>query len=177
MKFLPVAEVFESIESKSKRLEMMDLLADTFTQADLSETAELAYLLQGKLGPDFAGINVGMGDKFVAQSIAKVSGFSITDVTARYKKLGDLGLVAQVVLEKRKQKAFFSAPLELAKVFDNLLRIARASGTGSQEQKIRLLAELLNSAKPVEAKFLVRIPLEQLRLGLGDSTIMDALAL
>ncbi len=177
MKFLPVAQVFESIESKSARLEIMDAVSDVFQKADASEVWQLVYLLQGKLAPDFAGVTIGMGEKFVAESIAKVSGFSITEVNACYKKLGDLGLCAQELLGKRKQQAFFSKELELGKVFDNLLKIAKSEGGGSQESKIKLLAELLNSATPLEAKFIVRIPLEELRLGLGDPTIMDAIAL
>ncbi|MBS3061664.1 MAG: ATP-dependent DNA ligase [Candidatus Diapherotrites archaeon] len=177
MKFLSVAKVFESIEQKSGRLEIMKLVSDAFSSADASEVAELVYLLQGKLGPDFSGIKIGMGERFVEQSIAKVSGFPVSEINAVYKKLGDLGLVGQEVLKKRKQQAFFSQELGLKKVFDNMLKIARAEGTGSQESKIKLLAELLNSASPLEAKFIVRIPLEELRLGLGDPTIMDAMAL
>ncbi len=177
MKFLKVAQVFEAIEKKSSRLEIMQLVSDAFGSAKRDEVHQFMYLLQGKLGPDFSGITIGMGDKFVAAAIARVSGFPVHEVNAKYKKLGDLGLVAAEVLAKRKQQAFFSQELSLQKVFENLVKIAQCSGTGSQDTKIKLLAELVNSASPLEAKFIVRIPLENLRLGLGDPTIMDALAL
>ncbi|MDD5148180.1 MAG: ATP-dependent DNA ligase [Candidatus ainarchaeum sp.] len=81
------------------------------------------------------------------------------------------------VCGKKRQSALFSEELSVSKVFQNFLKIAKAEGSGSQDLKIRLLAELLNSAKPLEAKFIIRIPLGNLRLGIGDPTIMDAFAI
>lgn len=177
MEFLKIAELFEGIEKTSARLEMTGQLSEFFQTLSPNAAPAFVYLLQGKLGPDYSGIKIGMGEKFVVEAIAKVTGFSKNEVEKRFLEKGDLGEITFELAQKKKQQSFFSSPLTLQKVHENLLKIAKAEGTGSQESKIRLLAELLNSAKPIEAKFIIRVPLEQLRLGIGDPTIMDALAL
>jgi DNA ligase-1 len=177
MEFLKIAELFEGIEKTSARLEMTDQLSGFFKALSAESAPSFVYLLQGKLGPDYSGIKIGMGEKFVVEAIAKVTGFSKETVEKKFRETGDLGETAFELVQKKKQQSFFSASLTLRKVHENLLKIAKAEGMGSQDSKIRLLAELLNSAKPVEAKFIVRFPLEELRLGVGDPTIMDALAL
>ncbi len=177
MEFLKIAELFESIEKTSARLEMTDQLSKFFKTLSPNAAPAFVYLLQGKLGPDYSGIKIGMGEKFVIGCIAKITGFSRQEVEKRFLEKGDLGEISFELTQKKKQQSFFSKPLTLEKVHENLLKIAKAEGAGSQESKIRLLAELLNSAQPIEAKFIVRIPMEQLRLGIGDPTIMDALAL
>ncbi|MFH1256893.1 MAG: ATP-dependent DNA ligase [Candidatus Diapherotrites archaeon] len=176
MEFKIVAEAFEKIEAVPSRLEMTALLSQLLGIPPADEIADIVYLCQGTLAPAFMQVNVGMGEKFVAEAISKVSGFSRVEIDKLFKEKGDLGLVAAEVLGKKKQLALYSERLSVKKVHGNLMKIASSSGTGSQESKIRLLAELLNSASPVEAKFIVRIPLENLRLGIGDPTIMDALA-
>src|SRR2546421_256703 len=69
-----------------------------------------------------------------------------------------------------------STPLTVAKVYDNLDAIARESGEGSQDRKIRLLSDLLSNATPREAKYIVRMVVGKMRLGVADMTIIDALA-
>ncbi len=176
MLFSRIAETFERVEAASSRIKMTGILAELFAEAGSSEIARVVYLCQGQLGPAYERLESGMGENFVVQAISKITGHSEQKVKAFYKEKGDLGLVAQELVQQKKQKSLFAESLSLEKVFGNFLRIARAEGRGSQEAKKRLLAELLNSASPLEAKFIVRVPLETLRLGAGDPTIMDALA-
>jgi len=177
MKFKTVAESFEKIEKASSRLVMTDLLAQLFKEADSDEIERIVYLSQGQLAPAHKQIEIGMGEKYAEEAIAKASGHSREDVHKQFKKIGDLGLVAEHVLKNRKQQSLFSAELTAEKVFRNLMKIATSKGKGSQDLKIKLLAELLNSASPLEARYLVRIPLGGLRLGIGDPTMMDAFAI
>jgi len=176
MLFQRIAETFEEVEKTSSRIEMTVILARLFFEAKKGEIGKIVYLTQGQLGPAFMGLDSGMGENFVVQTIAKITGYGKEKIEAFYKEKGDLGLVAQELAEKKKQKSLFTEQLTLEKVFGNFVKIAKVKGTGSQESKKRLLAELLNSASPLEAKFIVRVPLETLRLGAGDPTIMDALA-
>jgi len=176
MRFKVLAEFFEKIEKASSRLKMTDLLADLFKEADSDEIAKLVYLCQGQLAPAHEQIEIGMGERYAEEAIAKASGHSKEDVEKSYKKEGDLGLVAEQALKTKKQRSLFSSELTVEKVFHNLMKIAKAEGKGTQGLKIKLLAELLNSASPLEARYLIRIPLGKLRLGVGDPTIMDAFA-
>ena len=176
MRFREMAEYFEKIEGVSSRLEMTDFLAEMLGKPCPTGIARAIYMSQGKLAADFRGLEAGMGERLVISAIMKFSGYSENEVESEFKKLGDLGLVAEKFAESKKQQSLFAEELKLGKVHDNLLKIANVEGAGSQETKIKLLAELLNSASPVEAKFIVRIPLGTMRLGIGDPTIMDALA-
>ena len=177
MLFKKLAECFEKIEKASSRLEMTDLLAELFKETESSEISKIVYLFQGQLAPSYKDVEVGMGEKYIEEAIAKAAGYTKKEVHEQYKELGDLGLVAESILKKRKQKSLFSTQLSVEKVFANLLKIASAEGSGSQGLKIKLLAELLNSSSPIEAKYIIRIPLGSLRLGIGDPTIMDSLAI
>ena len=75
MQFREVAEYFEKIEKVSSRLEMTDLLGNLLSKAPKSDIANVIYLSQGKLGPDFLSLEPGMGEKLVIEAIAKFSGY------------------------------------------------------------------------------------------------------
>ncbi len=176
MDFNIIAEYFDKIERTSGRLEMTSYLTNLFWKTPKEEFDLLVYLCQGTLGPSYKAIEIGIGEKFVIEAIAQASGYSKSKIEEEYKKKGDLGLVAEKVMEKRKQSSLFSEKLTLKKVYGNFLKISEVEGKGSQPRKIKLLAELLNSAKPKEAKYIARMPLGKLRLGIGDPTIIDACA-
>jgi len=177
MKFEEITEYFEKIEKADSRLKMTSLLAELFAKAKGVEAQQIIYLSQGQLGPDYKQVEAGIGEKFVIQAISRFSGYTIKETTEKFKEIGDLGLVVEEFAGKKKQQSLFKEDLSLEKVFKNLMKIAKAEGRGSQEIKIKLLTELLNSAGAREGKYIVRIPLGAMRLGIGDPTIMDALAL
>ncbi|MCX6802029.1 MAG: ATP-dependent DNA ligase [Candidatus Diapherotrites archaeon] len=176
MQFLEIAEAFEQIEKTGSRIGMTELLAALFKKAKPEELQKIVYLCQGSLGPQYNSKELGLGENLVIDSIAKATGHGEAKIKSLYKEKGDLGLVAMELAGAKAQKSLFSQPLDLEKVFSNLQKISQSGGSGSQELKKRLVAELLNSASQLEAKFITRIALESLRLGAGDPTIMDALA-
>lgn len=177
MDFKKLADYFQKIETASSRLDMTDILAELFAEADAKEIGKIIYLSQGELSAAYVGLESGMGESLIAEGVAKANGYSKEDVEKSYKELGDLGLVAEKLAENKKQQALFSSKLDVRKVFANFNKIASVKGGGSQQLKIKLFAELLNSATPVEAKFIARIPAGNMRLGIGDPTIMDAFAI
>jgi len=176
MEFIELAKIFEEIEGKSGRLEMTDLLASMFKKTKPEEAEKVAYLLQGQLAPPYAGLNLGLGERFAIEAISHSTGYSKDAVEKKYKELGDLGRTAEELLKAKKQMALFAKPLDVLYVYTSLVKIAKATGQGSQEAKIKLLVELLNNSKPLEARYIVRIVLGRLRLGVGDPTILDGLS-
>jgi DNA ligase-1 len=174
LRFSDAAAVFSEIEKRSGRLEMTDLLAELFRKADAREIGQLVYLIQGIIAPPYEGVDLGVGERFAIEAIAAAAGYSKREVEGHYKKTGDLGDTAEALLGKRKQTALATTEMEITYVYGAMLQIARASGPGSQELKIKLLTELLNNASPLEGRFLVRFVLGRLRLGVGDPTILDA---
>jgi DNA ligase 1 len=177
MQFKKLAEYFDKIEKVSSRLEMTAILEKMIKEVEAEEIKKIIYLIQGQIAPSFKGKEIGFGEKLIAEAIARATGFSRKEVDEKFYKIGDLGTVAEEIIEKRKQGALFSKDLTLEKVFSNLERMSAKEGKGSQETKIKLLAELFNSASGKEARYIARIPLSNIRLGMGDPTIMDAFAL
>ncbi|MBI4043374.1 MAG: ATP-dependent DNA ligase [Candidatus Diapherotrites archaeon] len=176
MEFHVVAEYFDRLEETSSRLDMTGILAELLAKTRATGMEDLIYFAQGQLAPAYKQVELGMGEKFIAEAIARTTGYVKKEVESAYKEKGDLGTVAEELLKKKKQKALHAETLTLKKVHTNLMRIATSEGSGSQDLKIKLLSELLNSASPVEARFLCRMANGNLRLGIGDPTIMDALA-
>ena len=177
MKFRDLAESFQKIEDTSGRLDMMGLLAEAFKKASASEIDKIIYMSQGVVAAPFEGLEVGMGEKFVMQAIATATGYSRESVEKNYKKSGDLGDTAQELIKEKRQQSLHREELGVAKVFDSFTKIAKISGAGTQDKKIDALAELLNSATPLEAKYIIRFPIGKLRLGAGDATVLEALSI
>src|SRR3989338_2959617 len=176
MEFAQLAAVFGKLELTSKRLELTDDLDKLFKEADRKDAKILAYLCQGVLLPDFYGVEIGLGDKLTAQAVALVAGRPLKQVEESYRKTGDLGDTAALLLEKKQQTSFGGGSLSVRKVYDNFYKIATSGGGGSQDTKIKLLAELLTNSSPLESKVIVRFVTGNLRLGIAEPTILDALS-
>ncbi len=177
MEFRVLAEAFSRLESITERLEMISILARLFSQANEENIDKIVYLVQGSIAPPYKGLDFGIGEKLTIQAIAKAFGVDTETVERDYKELGDLGLVAEKHARNKKQTTLFQEPLTVERVYTNFYKIATAAGAGSQEMKLRLLVDLLKDAQPLEARYVVRIPLGKLRLGVGDATILEALSL
>ena len=176
MQFSILTEIFEAIEATTKRLEMTDLLVDLLRKTPKEEIDRVVYLTTGELHPAYLGIELGVAVKLAMRSISIVSGKDEEKIESSYKQTGDLGETVEQLLREKSQTTLAKEPLTLERVYTTLDRIAQASGTGSQEEKIRLLANLLSDSTPKEAKHITRMVLGRLRLGVGDMTLLDALA-
>lgn len=176
MLFSELTEVFEKLEVTSKRLEMFEILSELFKKVSKEEADKVVYLCEEQLLPPFKGLEIGMAEKMVEKAIAKVSNKSQDDIAKLYKKKGDLGLVSQEVLAKKRATLFPSKAPSISDVYNILTKIAQTTGSGSVDRKINELAGLLAKVSAKEAKFIVRFILGNLRLGIGDPTIMDSLS-
>ncbi len=176
MHFAELAEYFEKLEATSSRLSLIDILSGLFKKAHKDEIDMIIYLTQGRVAPFFAPIEIGMADKMVAKSIGDAFGLSKEEVLKDYGKKGDLGLVAYELAKHKRHKGK-KEELSVTEVFDALLKIAAIGGEGSVEKKITALKELLEHMDAISAKHLARIPIGNLRLGIGDPTVLDGLAL
>jgi len=172
-----VTEVYERIEGTTKRLEMTDYLVEFFRRTPKEIIDKVVYLTQGKLYPDFMGIEMGVAEKLAIKAVAKASGRRESEIEEDLARTGDLGETAQKFLEKKKQLSFFKKPLTVERVYQTLDKIARVSGEGSIDLKVNLLAGLLADASPKDAKYIIRTVTGKLRLGIADMTVLDALAI
>ena len=176
MQFSKVCLVFDAMEETASRLALTDLLAKLFGETDQTEVKKLVYLCQGRILPPHTGIELGMGEKLAEQAISVSSGATVEEIEKLYKKSGDLGNTAQELLANRTQHSLTTQTLTVTKVYDNFYKIATISGQGSQDTKIKLLAELLVNSVETEPKTIIRFVTGRLRLGTADATILDALS-
>lgn len=172
MLFRHLAEVFERLEATSKRLEMFEILAELLRITDPEEIAPIIYMSQGRLLPAFHGLEMGMSDKLLMRALVDATHRPSEEVLRHYKQTGDLGTTAEALLEGRSGEE-----LKVLQVYEELHRIARTGGGGSVEKKLCNLSELLSAASPREAKYIARFVVGRLRLGVGDATVLEALAL
>ncbi len=189
MEFKILAETFEKLEKITSRTQMTLYLVELFKKTPVEAIDKVIYLMQGKLWPDWMGMpELGVGEKYLAKAIALAAKTTEREVEKLAKRYGDLGKAAEVLIDKASKKpvglmAFIqkaptiSTGLTVERVYDTLRRVAATTGEGSRDIKIKLLAGLLADAKPIEAKYIVRFVEGRLRLGVGDATIMDALAI
>ncbi|HOP55094.1 MAG TPA: ATP-dependent DNA ligase [bacterium] len=168
MKFSQLADYFEKLEATAKRNEMVALLAELFKSLSPEEISKVSYLCQERLVPNYEKIEFGMSEKLVARSLSKALNKDENEIWSLYKELGDLGLLAQEYIKTEGNM------VEILEVYNMLLDIATTSGKGSVEKKTDELARLFSLVSGKEAKYISRIVLGRLRLGIGDPTVLDA---
>lgn len=172
-----IAEAYEKIESTTKRLEMTDLLVDLLKNTPKEVIDKVVYLTQGKLYPDFVGVETGIAERLAIKALVRASGQKESDIEENVKKSGDIGETSQTFIANKKQVSFLQQPLTVQKVYKTLDKMAKASGSGTVDLKTALLAGLLAAATPKEAKYIMRVATGNLRLGIADMTVLDALAI
>ena len=177
MRYAVIAEAYKKIEATTKRLEMTDLLVGLLKSTPKEIINKVVYLTQGKIHPDFVGVEIGVAEKLAIRALARASGRRESEIEEDLKKSGDIGITAQKFVADKRQITFFQQPLTVEKVYEVLDKMARASGSGAVDLKISLLAGLLAGATPKEAKYIIRTVTGNLRLGIADMTVLDALAI
>ena len=177
MKFSIISDALQKMEETSKRLELTDILVKLIKEIPDDVISKTIYLIQGKLRPNFEGVELGIAEKLVMRAMSKSSGIPLKNIEQDYNKGGDLGQTAENILREKIQTTFTSETITLEKVYETLFKIAKLEGKGSQEMKMRYVSSMLNDATPQEAKFILKILLGTLRLGIAENTVMDALAI
>jgi DNA ligase 1 len=186
MRFHEFATYLEELESISSRLAITEVLARVFNELQPEEVTSAVYLLLGQLVPPYESLEFGLSTKLILRALARMNADTtqglfgevsddpsvLGQVEAKYKQLGDIGLV---VFELKREKETQSS-LSLLDVYQRLMSLAKEQGSGSQERKLELLAELFTELDAVSAKFVGRIIMGRLRLGFSDMTIIDALS-
>jgi DNA ligase-1 len=175
MKYIEIARLYHSLESTSKRLTKTDILSRFLKKIPKEELRTVMLLLRGKVFLGSSEKKTGVSDKQVIKAINVTTGLDRPKILSQWKKMGDLGLVCEHALSNRNQVSLFSEELSVDKVFLNLSKLAEAIGQGSVNVKVKLIAELLSHAKPLEGKYIVRTVVEDLRMGVGDGIIRDSI--
>ena len=182
MKFRELSECYSKLEGTQKKLEMVDILAETLSKASINEIAKISLLTLGKIYPDYVGIELMLAEKMAIKALAVATGKNERSVSQLVEEVGDLGKAAQTLLQKKSQATLLSFTTQkeeeeysVLDVWNKLDSIAQTTGEGSADKKIRILSGLISKGSPLEARFITRMVVGQLRLGVAVQLLLEAL--
>ena len=176
MKYQELVNVYEALGATTKRLEKTDILADFFKNVDEEDLQKITLMALGRVFPSWSEDEQGIGDKLIMKAVGDVVGVTVDKVEDAVRDEGDIGAAAEKLYAKKSQMTFFSQPLTVNFVYTQLRKLATISGSRSTAKKISNILELLSSASALEAKYICRTILEELRIGVGEGIIRDAIS-
>lgn len=176
MKYAELADLYRRLEKTTLKTLKTKFVSDFLKKAPDELLDIIPYLILGKVFPDWDERELGVGEKLLIKAVSMATGVPEREIENSVRDTGDLGESVALALEKKKQKSFFSQPLTIKRVYDTFVKIAEASGQGSQDRKLKYLANLFMDAQPEEGKYLARTVLGTMRTGVAEGLMRDAIA-
>ncbi|MFZ2410474.1 MAG: ATP-dependent DNA ligase [Candidatus Methanoperedens sp.] len=176
--FEDFAKICNMIEGISGSLEMTSIVAE-FLKLVSDEELEIATrFIMGHVFPVWSKEELGIGPGLLYSAVSKTSSLPVKQVESLVKETGDIGIAAEKAITSGKTRlSFFSeGELSIKDVYLRFRKIAELTGKGSQDAKIKNLQYLFGAAKPAEIVYLVRLSIEELRIGVGEGIVRDAIA-
>tara|TARA_Y100000310_G_scaffold344866_1_gene460113 strand:+ start:5250 stop:6998 length:1749 start_codon:yes stop_codon:yes gene_type:complete len=175
MEYSKLADLYKELESTSKRLAKTHIISEFIKKAKNEDLPTLMLLIQGRIFPHYDPREIGVASRLVLKSINIATGLSIPKIEEEWKKTGDLGIVTENLIKSKTQVTLQKTNLTIDKVFQNLRKLAELQGSGTVGRKTQLIAELLTSSTPLEARFITRTILSTMRIGIGEGTLRDSI--
>ncbi|MFB6166868.1 MAG: ATP-dependent DNA ligase, partial [Candidatus Nanohaloarchaea archaeon] len=176
MDYSRLVDAYQELEATQSNLEKTSILAELFREAEPGELEILGHLAMGRAFPAWKDLEMGIGSKLMVKALSRATGMEESKVEDEWRDTGDLGDTAANLVEGKKQSTLSEKELTPESVQENLERIASMEGEGSEDKKISRISELVTFASPEDAKYLVRTIIEDLRVGVGEGTVRDAVA-
>jgi DNA ligase-1 len=178
--FLGFAELCMKIEGTAGSIEKADLLASFLSDLDGAELAIVPSFVTGSAFPASSELLLGVGPSTLYDALSRASGSSSREIKDILRRTGDVGAVAAEAIDKRRPSTLSSFiggdSLSILDVYSRFLQIARASGKRSQSLKGKNLQYLFSESGPLEARYMARLALEDMRIGVGEGIVRDAIA-
>ncbi len=176
MLYEELAKVYFRLETTSSTIAKTKILAELFKKTPKELLRIIVLLSQGQVFPPWMNKELRIGENLAMQAISRAIGVRKDEIIEAVKKYGDLGSACEALLKRRKQVTLFQEELTVKKVYDTFVKIAEAEGEGSIDAKVSYLSSLISSAKPIEGKYIIRTVLGELRIGVGEGIVRDAIA-
>ncbi len=175
MRYSELADLYRRLEKTTLKTLKTKFVAE-FLRKTPDELIEIVpYLILGKVFPDWDERELGVGEKLLIKSVSIATGVQDKEIEDSVRDTGDLGESVALAIKRKKQKSFFSQPLTIKRVYDTFVKIAEASGEGSQDRKMKYLANLFMDAQPEEGKYIARTVLGTMRTGVAEGILRDAI--
>lgn len=181
--FKEFCRICKVIEETAGSLDMTTLVSELFSLVTSEELPVVTHFIMGEVFPAWSDEEVGIGTGLILNAISKSSGLSVKEIEDIVRETGDIGKTTVKALGKVSNgqatfSSFLDSPVELSimEVFERFRNIARATGKGSQASRIKHLQYLFNSASPEEVGYIARLAIEDMRIGVGEGIVRDAIA-
>jgi DNA ligase-1 len=176
MLFMDFSRTCEQLEGTSGRLDMIDIISRVLPTLTPEELPVFVRFVMGRIFPDWSSKKLGIGPNLLYEAIGYVAGMKKEQVIEKITITGDAGRAVEELLSIKSQTTFFHEDLDLVRVYTELITIAEMEGKKSQREKLLAVRRLLGNAHPLEGRYLTRIMLEELRIGVGEGSVRDAIA-
>lgn len=176
MLFIEFSRLCERLEKIPGRLEMISLISVGLPTLDTTELPVFVRFIMGRIFPDWSPLKLGVGPNHLYEAVAYVVGTKKEKVIEAVNRTGDVGIAVEQLLAGKQQTSFTVQELDVAEVYRDFERIARAEGRKSQREKILAIRMLFGCAQPLEGRYLARLILGELRIGIGEGNVRDAIA-
>ena len=175
MEYSRLVEVYEELNKTTKRLEKTHIISEFLKDVGVEDAEHVTLLLEGRVFPNYDPREIGIAARTMLKSLSAATGIAVDKIENEWKKQGDLGLVAEIIVRTKKQSTLQSTKLTVKKVFENIRKLAELQGEGTVERKVQLIAELITSAKPLESRYIVKTVLDEMRIGVGEGVMRDSI--
>lgn len=176
MLFMDFSRCCERLEGTAGRLDMIAIISEVLPGLSDEELPVFVRFVMGRIFPDWSSQKLGIGPNLLYEAVGYVAGIKKEDVIERINKTGDVGQAVEDLLSAKSQMTFFHEELDLVRVYSALISIAGQEGKKSQREKLLEVRRLLANAHPLEGRYLARIMLEELRIGVGEGSVREAIA-
>ncbi len=176
MLFMDFTRVCEQLDGTSGRLDMIDIISRVLPTLSPEELPVFVRFVMGRIFPDWSSKKLGIGPNLLYEATGYVAGMKKEQVIEKINTTGDAGRAVEELLLIKSQTTFFHEELDLVRVYTELIAIAEMEGKKSQREKLLAVRRLLGNAHPLEGRYLTRIMLEELRIGVGEGSVRDAIA-
>ncbi|NOZ76786.1 MAG: ATP-dependent DNA ligase [Euryarchaeota archaeon] len=176
MRYSELVSIYDRLGATASKLEKTSIITEFLKETPPELLDTVPHLLMGTVFPSWSPLDLGVGPGLVYDAITFVTGIRKEEVKDLVREEGDIGSAAEKLFQKKAQTTLFSETLTVEKIRASLEKVARAEGTGSQDRKLKIVAELLSNAQPAEAKYLIRTILGELRVGVAEGLLRDAIA-
>ncbi len=177
--FRSLAELCEKLESTKKRLEMIELVADFLKSLEILEVEPAISMILGRPFPKWSQQTLDVSWSTVSNIVKRITVADQAFFSEAIDKTGDVGTAVKAMFENSKvkrQAVLFDKSLTIMELRRNFNDIASTIGSGSRERKERLVEALLSQASSVEAKYLVKIFIGEMRTGFHEGLMEQAVA-
>ena len=175
--FKEFAQACRTIENIPGSLDMTEQVAQLLQDVNCDELPVVTHFIMGEVFPAWSTEELGIGTSLLYSALSKAAGISVKEIELLVRDTGDIGKTATKILKSKSHESLFkTSQLTILEVFERFKNISKVSGKRSQTNKIRHLRPLFDSSSPEEAGYIARLVIEDLRIGVGEGIVRDAIA-